>query len=804
MGSKKHKKHHRSEKKEVVYEDRSEKPLKLVLKVGGNSSSVQAPIQSHPSAPPPLVPSTQFQHLETFASQSEIPHLTEEKPRDMCAYSPEKHKKSKKKKKKKSSEKEKVKHDKKRKHHHHHHHREHSHERKFMTLHHDKKKRDHDTSQDSADTQDHDQEPPSKYQHLDELAPCERPLRDPRTCTLKKKAMKNPLQMLLFYLLKNLQKKDPQQFFAWPVSDIIAPGYSSIISDPMDFSTMRKKIENKEYNNVNEFRSDLKLMCDNAMTYNRPDTVYYKSAKKMWHVGEKLLSQDQLLLLRRNLPYIADLGAEELGFDLDDDADEDYVKEEIASDSCSVVLQDIKKSKLKGSWNQNQVDTDSQDDDLSPEEILAEARKAAKAAADRLTLSRPKSRYGFLRQHENGSTTLALLNPSSGKGTNKEANGQAEMKVNLEMLTGKLTQGTGSITRFREDAKNIVKPVNYLNYGSFASYSPQYDSMFASLTKEESDLVLSTYGDDTGVQYTESIMSFAKDCDFVMNMVDNLLDILTGGEHSKTMKLLEEKRKGVEEAKKKPDELTALVTETLSSEKKGMGTVSEPAAENDIRVDFDSFNALSSVDLDISLLDNVGESALKNEDSCPVKKLPNEVSLSEQRRAIQRKLDSTTKLLQNLAKVQHERLSAEPPPHLANIQGPSAAEQELAEKVSQKLADIASQATPSEIVSVECLRKAMGITFQPVSEEPISVSINPPEDSPEQKNNMETVAGQTEEDSRAELTVDGRVSQELVTCSPNHLTGDDQRLHTTDIESELREFLETGPNLRVCESPSGT
>ncbi|XP_067144180.1 bromodomain-containing protein 7 isoform X1 [Centruroides vittatus] len=803
MGSKKHKKHHRSEKKEAIYEDRSEKPLKLVLKVGGNSSSVQAPIQSHPSAPPPLVPSTQFQHLESFTSQSEIPHLTEEKPRDMCAYSPEKHKKSKKKKKKKSSEKEKIKHDKKRKHHHHHHHREHSHERKFMTFHHDKKKRDHDTSQDSADTQDHDQEPPTKYQHLDELAPCERPLRDPRTCTLKKKAMKNPLQMLLFYLLKNLQKKDPQQFFAWPVSDIIAPGYSSIISDPMDFSTMRKKIENKEYSNVNEFRSDLKLMCDNAMTYNRPDTVYFKSAKKMWHVGEKLLSQDQLLLLRRNLPYISDLGAEELGFDPDDDADEDYVKEEIISDSCSVVLQDIKKSKIKGSWTQNQNDTDSQDDDLSPEEILAEARKAAKAAADRLTLSRPKSRYGFLRQHENGSTTLALLNPSSGKGIDKENNGQTEMKVNLEMLTGKLTQGTGSITRFREDAKNIVKPVNYLNYGSFTSYSPQYDSMFANLTKEESDLVLSAYGDDTGVQYAESIMSFAKDCDFVMNMVDNLLDILTGGEHSKTMKLLEEKRKGAEEEKKKLDDLSALVTETLSTEKKGIGTVTEPTNDSDIRVDFDSLNALSSVDLDMSLLDNVGESAPKNDES--VKKLQNEVSLSEQRRVIQRKLDSTTKLLQNLAKVQHERLSAEPPPHLANIQGPSAAEQELAERVSQKLADIASQATPSEIVSVECLRKAMGITFRPVSDEPVTVSIDPPEDSQEQKSTIEEVVNQVEEEERVELTVDNRVSQELVTCSPNHLATDDRRLRTTtDIESEFREFLETAPNLRVCESPSGT
>ena len=33
-------------------------------------------------------------------------------------------------------------------------------------------------------------------------------------------------------------------------------------------------------------------MCDNAMTYNRLDTVYYKLAKKILHAGFKMMSKD--------------------------------------------------------------------------------------------------------------------------------------------------------------------------------------------------------------------------------------------------------------------------------------------------------------------------------------------------------------------------------------------------------------------------------------------------------------------------------------------------------------------------------
>lgn len=43
-------------------------------------------------------------------------------------------------------------------------------------------------------------------------------------------------------------------------------------------------------------QADFKLMCDNAMTYNRPDTVYYKLAKKILHTGFKMMSKVRELL----------------------------------------------------------------------------------------------------------------------------------------------------------------------------------------------------------------------------------------------------------------------------------------------------------------------------------------------------------------------------------------------------------------------------------------------------------------------------------------------------------------------------
>lgn len=49
-------------------------------------------------------------------------------------------------------------------------------------------------------------------------------------------------------------RKDPHGFFAFPVTDAIAPGYSMIIKHPMDFGTMKEKIVANEYKSVTEFK----------------------------------------------------------------------------------------------------------------------------------------------------------------------------------------------------------------------------------------------------------------------------------------------------------------------------------------------------------------------------------------------------------------------------------------------------------------------------------------------------------------------------------------------------------------------
>lgn len=43
----------------------------------------------------------------------------------------------------------------------------------------------------------------------------------------------------------------------------------------------------------------------------------------------------------------------------------------------------------------------------------------------------------------------------------------------------------------------LLPTVSYINYGPFTSYAPTYDSSFANISKEESDLIYSSYGDES-------------------------------------------------------------------------------------------------------------------------------------------------------------------------------------------------------------------------------------------------------------------------------------------------------------------
>ena len=58
----------------------------------------------------------------------------------------------------------------------------------------------------------------------------------------------------LTYLHKMISRKDKEDIFQLPVTDLIAPGYSTIIRNPMDLSTMKSKIDAHAYSSIMEYR----------------------------------------------------------------------------------------------------------------------------------------------------------------------------------------------------------------------------------------------------------------------------------------------------------------------------------------------------------------------------------------------------------------------------------------------------------------------------------------------------------------------------------------------------------------------
>lgn len=662
---KKHKKHHRSERRELddgtpekTERSSAEPPLRLVLKVGKGSETIMtaSPSSDHFStADSPATPDTDYRHSH-----------------------------HKKKKKKKKTE-------------------------------HDRKRTSAHIATPDPDTQEEEDEemevmegseegtedgggwndPPTTKKLL--LSLHERRSNPSRHCKDETVPEKRPLMKVLENLHKTLQRKDVDGFFAWPVNDIIAPGYSSIIPLPMDFSTMKKKIDREDYNSIAEYKSDFVVMCENAMKYNRPETVYYKAAKKLLTTGQKVMSTERLATIKRAF------GCEDEGEgkskskakakqSQSQDAERDgmpvserpeFMDTNTMDTMDTMATDDMSVTNQTDATGKSDDEDDMDDDDAKV--LIQEVLEAAKAAKDRLTARQPKSKIGFLRKDKAGTTTLAVLNPDREES-------EESRKVNIGMLTGRLVHGTASIQGFKEDKRNKALPVNYLMYGPFSSFAPEFDSSFANLSKEESDLLYSTYGDEEGIKYAHSIQEYVKDSgDYVTKMVDNLLDSLTNGEHTKTKEQSRRNRDGTDTPNASGDS-GKLSDSTVAS-----------APNQDGKIDYDSLKSLADEGIDMSFLTDL------EKEMTAMEKIQ-----SETEKEVDQKLGRTADLIRDLERTQNERLNRKPPPHLQYIQGPSDQEHAIAEQLTQQLKELAAKTLPAHLVPTESVRKAMGITMEPL------------------------------------------------------------------------------------------
>ncbi|XP_062322803.1 bromodomain-containing protein 9 isoform X2 [Osmerus eperlanus] len=446
-----------------------------------------------------------------------------------------------------------------------------------------------------------------------------------RSCRTQQESECTPRQQLLEHFLRQLQRKDPHGFFSFPVTDAIAPGYSMIIKHPMDFSTMKDKITTNEYKTITEFKADFKLMCDNAMIYNRPETVYYKAAKKLLHTGFKMMSKQAAIL-----------------------GDEDITTEIPVPEVVPLPLESAKKSKKQPVKDMKEVisylfepegNACSLTDSTAEEHVLALVEHAADEARDRINRYMPSSKMGYLRKETDGSLVYNVVNQLDPDVEEEETH-----PVDLSSLSNKLLPGLTTLG-FKDDRRHKV---TFLS-SAYNTQSLQNNSIYPDLLSDEMDLLYSAYGDDTGVQCALSIQEFVKGCgSSTKRLVDGLLDKMTAGDHSKAVFQIRQKRNMA----LKPDETKNSICDMQVADGTGLG-------ESGSVLDFMSMKGYSDMSLDISMLNTLGK---------VVKKEP------EQEEG-QQHFDEAAKLLQEFQDAQVDRVGSRPSSNLSSLSNTSERDQ---------------------------------------------------------------------------------------------------------------------------------
>ncbi|XP_046872960.1 bromodomain-containing protein 1-like [Hypomesus transpacificus] len=112
-----------------------------------------------------------------------------------------------------------------------------------------------------------------------------------------------PFSLLLRALLDQLQDRDQARIFTQPVDTSEVPDYLGIIQKPMDFSTMRQRVDAQAYPSLDSFEADFNLIVANCLKYNSKDTYF-------WRAGARLRDQGGAVLRK------ARRDAQRIGFDV--------------------------------------------------------------------------------------------------------------------------------------------------------------------------------------------------------------------------------------------------------------------------------------------------------------------------------------------------------------------------------------------------------------------------------------------------------------------------------------------------------
>ena len=108
-------------------------------------------------------------------------------------------------------------------------------------------------------------------------------------------------------ILQSIKKNPMAEPFLTPVDPKEAPDYYEVIDEPMDLTTVEKKLRNEEYETAFQFAMDMRKIWSNSFYYNAKGSEMFQVTMELSSHFEKLMRGNEHLVLKEKKDIVSDL-----------------------------------------------------------------------------------------------------------------------------------------------------------------------------------------------------------------------------------------------------------------------------------------------------------------------------------------------------------------------------------------------------------------------------------------------------------------------------------------------------------------
>ncbi|KAI9315499.1 hypothetical protein BX666DRAFT_1956104 [Dichotomocladium elegans] len=344
------------------------------------------------------------------------------------------------------------------------------------------------------------------------------PKPEPRVNEAPRKDMKT----VCTKLLDTFEKRDAYGFFLQPVDTSIVKDYLTVIKQPMDFLTMRRKLQSDLYPDMDAFKADFLLIVTNAKTYNAPDTIYYKSADRLQQYGVKAIERAEKSIVYgspqpEEIPPSMEAhplpSRRQSSMSISRKDSNVKVEEEV-----DILGLDNPSNYTISARKASRQDMDMNSDLNSPRAITptrGSSKKKKKKVADAGIIYAPDGSLAAL-----GGDLSALIPPER-----RFADLPEVTTANIHALPSAFFTSRSTYEEWSNN-KHIINPASFCDYGAFTALGEEAPGAF--YTAQDACYIYPLYGDDRGEAYMRSLWEFVDDLN-LKKRIDDKSKFLTRG-----------------------------------------------------------------------------------------------------------------------------------------------------------------------------------------------------------------------------------------------------------------------------------